>query len=286
MTFKEQENKVNESWTKLYRRLEQDGLLPDTNGEDNHSTNSFHAWKWAAAIAVLLISGLTFYFWQHRIDNTLLNNEKLVLQNTIGNPTLVSSLEDGSTVYLSEQASIEYPVAFAENKREVSLQGNAFFEIDTDPGRPFIIHTTPAIVEVLGTSFAVQSSENSFSLSVKTGKVKVTSRQKGESILAIAGETVLLQASNLLCQPTTDLSQFVTYLQHIHFKDQPLSTIIRIMNERIGEDCLQLSPELENRLLTVTFSDESSEDIARLICLALNLNYVQQQNTFSITPVN
>lgn len=285
MTFREQNNKVNESWNQLYLRLEQDGLLPDENIGNKPTIGLIPLLKWTAAVAVLLISGLTFYFWPQQ-NQISIGQEKRVLQNEIGHPTLVSTLQDGSTVYLSEQTSIEYPVSFAENKREVSLLGNAFFEIDADPARPFIIHTTSAIIEVLGTSFTVESRESSFSLSVKTGKVKVTSRENGKSLLVNFGETALLQAGELQRQPIADLSQFTNYLQHIHFKDQTLSNIIRIMNERTGENRLQLSPELESRLLTVTLSSESPEEIARLICRALNLNYVRQQNTLCITSAN
>lgn len=281
MKQEEKDKKINDGWNKLYQRLEQEGLLPDEQTGSKQKTIPFRYSKWAIAMVVLLLTGISIYQWQHGQPSE--PTDKQVLQNDIGVPTLVASFEDGSTIYLAEQTSIEYPSSFNKYKREVSLSGDAFFEITGNPQHPFIIHTPSATIEVLGTSFNVKSDESSFSLWVKTGKVKVTSRLNGETVYVNAGETALLTDNKLSSMPTVDDSQFTGYLQHIHFKDQPLSNIIRILNERSHPQTLKLDPKLANRLLTVTFFNESPESIALLICKALNLRYLQQPEAIYIT---
>lgn len=90
-------------------------------------------------------------------------------------PTLVTTLEDGSVVFLAKETSIRYPEHFVSDKREVSLQGDAFFDVAKNRERPFWIDTEQVKIEVLGTAFSVKSVEDApFRLSVQRGTVRVT----------------------------------------------------------------------------------------------------------------
>jgi ferric-dicitrate binding protein FerR (iron transport regulator) len=64
------------------------------------------------------------------------------------------TLPDGTRVWLNAETEIEFPLAFGSGSREVSLRGEAFFEVKKESGRPFIVHAREeASVEVTGTSF-------------------------------------------------------------------------------------------------------------------------------------
>ena len=81
-------------------------------------------------------------------------------------PTLVKTLEDGSVVYLAQESTLKYPEHFAEDKREVNLQGEAFFDVAKKPEQAFTIETARVRVEVLGYGFqwSGASEGGSFSL--------------------------------------------------------------------------------------------------------------------------
>ncbi len=178
---------------------------------------------------------------------------------------------------------MEYPSRFALDKREVSLTGDAFFEVSKSSERPFIIHTQSAMIEVLGTSFNVQSKGNdAFSLSVRTGKVKVTSRKDQQQVYVVAGETVLLQATGLSVAPTRDVRQFNTYLRYVYFKDQTLADVARIINENTDSLQFKVAPELGERRVTVTFHNNTPEDMAQILCAGLSLKLNRQQNILYI----
>lgn len=283
MILEEKREHTDKGWDILYRRLERDGLLPAAE-EKGRSAGSARVWRRVAAAVVLVVCGVSLYLWIN--SGTAVEAEKRVLVNGVGEPTLVTTLEDGSIVYLSEETSIEYPAQFAGDKREISLRGDAFFEITGNRERPFIIHTSSAVIEVLGTSFNVMSKgSDTFSLSVRTGVVKVTARAGGKSIELKAGETALLDMASDELQRvrTTEPMGFANYLQRIYFKDQSIGNIVRVMNERTEGMRIKVAPEVENRLLTVPFSDESPGEIARLISLALNLTYEERPDGFYIT---
>ena len=66
-------------------------------------------------------------------------------------------LSDGTVVYLNSDSELRYPVSFSATSREVELRGEAFFEVITDPQRPFVVNAEQVRVRVLGTSFNVNS---------------------------------------------------------------------------------------------------------------------------------
>ena len=114
--------------------------------------------------------------------------QHLLTQENQGVSTLATTLEDGSVVLLAKETSLLYPKHFIADKREVSLQGNAFFDVAKKQGQPFWIDTEQAKIEVLGTAFSVQSDENApFRLSVQRGIVKVTLKKRKSGVLCKSG---------------------------------------------------------------------------------------------------
>jgi transmembrane sensor len=86
-------------------------------------------------------------------------------------------LEDGSRVELAPNASVVYPSKFSSKLREVRLIGEAFFDIKSNPDKPFLVITDKVVTKVLGTSFYVKAKETSkVEVEVKTGKVTVFER--------------------------------------------------------------------------------------------------------------
>lgn len=279
MTLRENNNKkTDQAWNRLHSRLEQDGLL-DVK-EEKTQTLFFRspALKWAASL-VILASATMFLL---KSINTS-DKEMLTLLNSEESSTFVTTLEDGSTVYLAKNSSLSYPKHFRKHKREVFLTGDAFFEVSKNAKAPFVIETGQVKIEVLGTSFNVISGKNAApSLSVRTGLVKVTLKADGQSTRISAGETVLIQPDRLRTISTRDLEQFTHYRERMHFKDEQLSDILNIINRNLEGIRLEISPALENRTLTATFSNNTPESMAQLICIALNLKYSQTQNTIQI----
>lgn len=119
----------------------------------------------AAAIVILLLSGVTVYLL--RTGDRFLDadqTEWLTIMSPDSDQTHI--LSDGSSVYLRKGSSFIYPKAFGSSLREVSLQGEAFFDVTHDPERPFIVNTSRLAIKVLGTSFSVEAPTDGETISV------------------------------------------------------------------------------------------------------------------------
>lgn len=150
--------------------------------------------------------------------------------------------------------------------------------------RPFVIETEDTRIEVLGTAFNVKSTGSSpFELSVQRGEVRVTLKKNGQDIHVKAGETVTLLSRRLQLSTTPDPALFDRYTERIRFKDEKLGNILRVINLQNPDIRLEATPELWNRTLTVTFSNDTPEAMAELICLALDLKKTRQDNTILLS---
>jgi len=67
------------------------------------------------------------------------------------------SLPDGTKVWLNSRTNIKYPTSFSAKNREVTISGEAFFNVTHDANSPFLVHTQNYSIKVLGTSFNVSA---------------------------------------------------------------------------------------------------------------------------------
>jgi hypothetical protein len=86
------------------------------------------------------------------------------------------SLSDGTKVWLNSKSTLKYPVEFSGKTRNVTLEGEAYFEVSKDPNAPFTVKTKSGNVTVLGTHFNVSAYEEdkNFETTLAEGKVKVS----------------------------------------------------------------------------------------------------------------
>ena len=273
-------NKTERAWKKLCNKLENDGLLQDIDAQRTIRRTTYYRRLYAAAavIAACIISGLYLF-----LKNDALQKEMLVLYNEANAPILATMLEDGSVVYLMQQTSLKYPDRFDEDKREVTLQGDAFFDISKQAGRPFCIETKVAKVEVKGTSFSIKSNDNSsFLLSVREGEVSVIRKSDMQAIEVKTGEAVLFD--NLDIQLIKNSTIFDDYFRRIHFKDEQLKNVASIINLHSDAIKLKVEPDVETRALTLSLSEKINvPGIAEAICLALELQYSRQDDVIYIS---
>lgn len=270
------------AWDKLHDRLERDGLLNDNVVKREGATfNGRFALSLAASL--VLIACATIYILS---DLSGLKREMMILSNT-ESTTLVKTLEDGSVVYLASGSQITYPSRFDKHKREITLRGDAFFEVAKDKNAPFVIDANVMKIKVLGTSFNVRTTDTlAPSLSVKTGLVQITLKSGRSGGKVAAGETATISEESLQVAPTIDITQFSRYSDQMHFKDERLSDVINVINRMTNSGAqgvtISLDKNLEERKLTATFTDNSPESIAQMICIALNLKYETKEDAILI----
>jgi hypothetical protein len=122
---------------------------------------------WAVAAIFCLVAGGGIYFLLNENKNAtnIVRNENNVapikpvfytLQNTNRN-VLDTVLPDGTHVWLNENSSLTYPIAFAATERKVVLTGEAYFEVVHNAAQPFRVQAGKELIEDLGTKFNVNA---------------------------------------------------------------------------------------------------------------------------------
>ena len=254
--------KTDRAWKQLYGLLEQDQLL-----EQQTDTARRFNWGFAAAIVVLcLLCAISLWIYTGANQS---RQDWISLQNDDQSAALVTTLTDGSVVYLSDQTTLSFPAAFDAKIREVELQGNAQFDVTGNPDCPFVIDTKSMQIEVLGTAFRVQSEGRELPLvSVMRGSVKVTAKANGKSIILKAGESVELDRDQFLI--SKESAPEASYPNRIRFKDESLIDILTAIQIQTDHLPIKASTDLCNSLPTVTVSYHPLSPILARTTRALN----------------
>ncbi|WP_431217727.1 FecR family protein [Puia sp. P3] len=108
------------------------------------------------------------------------------------------TLPDGTFVTLNSATTIKYPDHFGGTTREVWLEGEAYFDVSKNPGRPFIIHADKMNIRVLGTSFNVKSYKNEAfgEATLITGSIEVTLNDRPSDRIILKPKEKLIVQNN------------------------------------------------------------------------------------------
>lgn len=134
-----------------------------------------------AAFSILIGLGIwRFYPSKNRITygELITHAEKATaLQEHVnfGAEPMKIKLPDGSVVTLGRNSKLSYAKSFHQQKREVFMTGEAFFDVTKDSSRPFYVYANETVTRVLGTSFGITAFENGkkVTVNVKSGRVSV-----------------------------------------------------------------------------------------------------------------
>ncbi|WP_258105290.1 FecR family protein [Marinoscillum sp. MHG1-6] len=237
--------------------------------------------KIAASIALLLISFFSFY----EISERTTEPEEMVSyveKATLPGQIITTKLPDGTTVKLNADSRLIVPDRFEGKTREIELIGEAFFEVQRDESKPFVIKTSGFSVQVLGTSFNVKAypNESNSHVAVKTGKVSVSSNSN------LSKELSLDQMVNIDSEGT--ISAIGSVENEVVFgwidrkmvlKDQTLYQVIEKMERWYG-----ITITLENNIqpsktFTATFSNPTLKEVLESVSKVYKLKYdINQPN--------
>jgi transmembrane sensor len=139
-------------------------------------------------------------------------------------------LPDGTVVYLNAESSLKYPTSFAKaTKRQVSLTGEAYFEVTKDKLHPFVVNADHQNVEVLGTTFNISSyaDEPTVKTTLLEGSVRISQLETQNSKLLVPGEQAIVDAQSLLTK-TVKVDDVVAWKNgYFMFNNETLENIMK-----------------------------------------------------------
>ncbi len=253
----------------------------------------FSPWRYASAAAVFLVLIACIYlFTISYTDGTRIftpsNSQTADLKEVRNNELSPKEilLQDGSRITLQHGSRVSYAEPF-KSKREVYLEGEAFFEVTKDAAHPFLVFTNEVTTKVLGTSFFVRANRNEKEIvvTVKTGKVMVYTptleRDKKlttnlQEVIVIPNQQVVYNRKDesvekkLVEKPQLILEQ-PTF--KMNYSNSPVAEILEALEESYGVDIKFDKEALVGCTLTTDLSEEGLYERIEIICNALGATY-------------
>ncbi len=190
-------------------------------------------------------------------------------------------LDDGSRVALDAGSSLRYARDMAGELREVFLTGEGYFEVASDPRRPFVVHANHARVQVVGTKFNVRAwqPDNKVTVAVTEGRVALgADRENGQSVLISGGQASAIRTGAAPDTPrAVDTATFLGWMQNeVTFEDAPLREILAQL-ERWYDVRFQIPDRaLAAERLNLQLKSESLSASLELLSALTDLDYVQE----------
>nr|WP_245228039.1 FecR domain-containing protein [Pedobacter petrophilus] len=174
-------------------------------------------------------------------------------------------LPDSSVVYLSAGSKLVWPSHFIKGSlRNIKLEGEAFFEVKRDPSSPFIVHSGTMQTQVLGTSFNIYAypKDHTFSVAVRTGKVKVSANSKGKlkqlSLLTPGMKLLYHLKEQNYSVGTAGIADVNAWVKNSFvFKDATLPNILLSLERYYNVNIELKSNKLSQCRFNATFSNKS-----------------------------
>lgn len=238
-------------------------------------------WFFRIAGMIIFLVGLGWFVIEKNERQSLTNHQETaqdikILENNT-NYTKLIMLEDGSSVLLQPGSQLRYPSKFERNQRQVSLIGEAFFEISKNPHRPFFVYAKETITRVVGTSFRISAYLNQpdVEIVVKTGKVNVSHKPNGDNstkhkeITLLPNESARFverdQSFEKSAEPVSQESKkFEQY--EFNFSDTPVTQILDIIAEAYSLKIDYPKNVLSECYVSTALTDEPLPEKLKIIC--------------------
>ena len=156
-------------------------------------------------------------------------------------------LQDGTKIYLNAGTSLRYPDQFAVDKREVFLDGEAYFEVTSDSLRPFIVHAAEVSVRVLGTSFNINAYPDGAWVRTTLVQGRVETQCGDKNFIMKPGTQVAYNKETHEAEYLpVNTQQFISWKEgYYDFEDMPLGELMQIFSRWYNIKIEFTDPELK-----------------------------------------
>lgn len=233
--------------------------------------------KWAAVLLLAFISSYMLLEIQYRTSEAADNTVIVPAGQRVN-----LFLSDGTKVCLNSGSTFTYPSSFTNNIRNVSLDGEAYFEVSANEQKPFVVHTHICDVEVTGTKFNVEAykDENSFSAALMEGKIKVRDNAEPSNTVRLnpAHKVNFAQGKMLV----SDISDYDVYRWKeglICFKDLGFVELMKRVEKYYGVKTFIENPSLPEHSFSGKFRvSDGIDNLLRVLQKEVGYTYTYSED--------
>jgi ferric-dicitrate binding protein FerR (iron transport regulator) len=295
-TLNEQE--LNFIEQEIWDKIELEGNFPKKTITPAETPIRTIIFRWAAAAAILIGVSFGIYGLFSSPQKSVAyqqSKEKQKLTEVINTSPEVKKvqLEDGTIITLQPSSRLAYPNRFASDKREIYLEGEAFFKVAKNPVKPFLVHTGNLVTQVLGTSFTIKPDKetNKIIVSVKTGRVAVfednshiilnNDQKKNNGTIITPNQSVIYDAASrnfttLLVdnpEPVMSDSNRIVAPALFAFDETDLATVLENVGKMYAIDIMVENENIYHCRFTGDITRQSLYEKLDLICQSTNHQY-------------
>lgn len=230
--------------------------------------------SWSTGMMLRMAAGLAIFaatavFIFSRSDS---GQQQVAIQST--QSVVNDTLPDGSLVVLNKQTEIAYRFDRKSNTHQVKLEGEAFFDVRHEEGKPLLIESGDVMIRDIGTTFNVKAYPGSDTVEVyvESGEVQFYTL-KNPGLHLKAGEVGIYNKSikefSRISQLDTNALAYKTKI--FSFNNTELRAAIEILNTVYDSKIVLANESISHCRLTVNFNNDKIEDIADIIAETLNL---------------
>lgn len=195
-------------------------------------------------------------------------------------------LSDGTKVWINSVSELEYPVAFGPGERSVKLTGEAYFDVASDPDRPFVIETNGYSITALGTAFNVSTYTNDsfMETTLVEGAVEVVVRQ-GKRISLKPGQSMRIDHTSQEYKLQDVDTRFYTSWKEgvLHFNKVTLSELCVKLERWYDAEILFSNPEKGKLVYSGALENSRSiEYLLNLIEQTADVHFVMEESTIRV----
>ena len=189
-------------------------------------------------------------------------------------------LPDGSVIFLNAGSSIKYSVEGKNGTREVFLEGEAWFDVEKNEKKPFVVHTPYYNVNVTGTQFNIKaySADNEIATTLEEGQIIIQPTENfklARDIIVKPGEQVVLgKDSGELTIKKVNTKWFTSWKDNkLIFVNMSLEDLVILLERKYGVDIEVKNKEILNLHFDGTIKNESIIEFLEIVKKALPINY-------------
>jgi ferric-dicitrate binding protein FerR (iron transport regulator) len=266
---------TDSAWEKLKTRIEtQEKLSGPAKKISEHADRNIIFFALRIAAVLVVTAGLSLVIYRSFIYPNFISQRQLVIKAE-PDRMVQTTLPDGSVIHIKANSEINYHKG-KRGTRELSLKGEAFFEISPDPDRPFIISTGPALVKVYGTSFSVESQKNGQTVNVyvESGLVSLArSARENQYITIEPGYMGTLTDKGIEKKLNSNDNWLAWKTGKLEFRMKSLDSVIADLNHTYGTDITLESQVIADCHFTGTFLNHQPVDtVLEVLKTAFNLD--------------
>jgi len=250
-------------------------------GESGRTVRMLRWWKMGAAAVVIVAGAFAWYTNGYKEPRPAVAVVHAAAHKTAKKPADFIRdfmLPDGTHVVLQTGSRLDFPGHFTGRAREVSLSGEAYFEVAEDVSKPFIIHTGHVQTTVLGTAFNIRAlpDDKEIIVSVTTGKVKVEDNRKLLAVLTSNQQVKYQPAVAAIARDSVNAASLVTdwTKREMAFDGQSFEEVAEMLGRRYSVDIRFKKEGLKKSSIKAFFNGtETLENVLNTLCTISNTSY-------------